>query len=292
MNASAAGMLFSHTFFLQAQGGQRLCVHHQPAPSQVTRGAVVFVHAFGDEMNKSRRMTRLQAQALARAGFSVLLIDLKGCGDSSGDFVEASWSDWIDDVLMACHWLQARVQAPLWLWGHRAGCLLATEVAARLGGAQRLVFWQAPASGQLLLQQFLRMKATSLMLEGNAKAVMAQLREQLARDEPVEVGGYQVSAALANGLGAATMAPPPDAGRLVWLESSTQAEPQLSPVATKSVQAWQAAGWQVQAQAVQGPAFWQTTEIEDAPALIEATHSALITMSTDGQPQDAAQEAA
>ena len=68
---------------------------------------------------------------MAAAGYTVLQIDLRGCGDSSGDFGEAGWSDWVDDVLAACVWLREQNQAPLWLWGLRAGCLLATEVARR-----------------------------------------------------------------------------------------------------------------------------------------------------------------
>jgi alpha/beta superfamily hydrolase len=37
-------------------------------------------------MNKARRMAALQARALAALGYGVLLLDLHGCGDSSGDF--------------------------------------------------------------------------------------------------------------------------------------------------------------------------------------------------------------
>jgi hypothetical protein len=50
---------------------------------------------------------------------------------------------------------------------------------------------------------------------------------------------------------------------------------QLSPAATRTLQAWQQAGWQVQAQSVQGPAFWQTVEAEEAPALLAATLTAV-----------------
>lgn len=277
-------MCQSETFFLDTAGGRRLCVHHRPGEGQAARGALVFIHAFGDEMNKSRRMVREQARQLASAGFAVLQIDLKGCGDSAGDFVDASWSDWIDDVQVACTWLQDRLSAPLWLWGHRAGCLLAAQVAAMRPGRPRLLFWQAPASGHLLLQQFMRMKATSMMLDGNAKAVIQALRDQLAQDQAIEVGGYRVAASLANGLGQATLAPPAVPGDLIWLDVSTQPGQALSPVAAKTVAAWQAAHFQVQAQSLQGPAFWQTTELEDAPALHAATTAALLAVGGAQQP--------
>ena len=45
----------------------------------------------------------------------------------------------------------------------------------------------------------------------------------------------------------------------------------LSPVAEQALKKWQDAGYQTAARRAMGPAFWQTTEIEDAPALIALT---------------------
>ena len=36
------------------------------------RGAVVYVHPFAEELNKSRRMAALQARAMAAAGYAVV----------------------------------------------------------------------------------------------------------------------------------------------------------------------------------------------------------------------------
>ena len=85
--------------FIPAASGQRLLVHH-PAQGS-SRGGVVYVQPFAEEMNKSRRMATLQAQALAAQGWAVAMPDLAGCGDSSGEFAEARWDDWVDDVLLA-----------------------------------------------------------------------------------------------------------------------------------------------------------------------------------------------
>ena len=78
-------------FFLPSGDGQRFCLYHPAVNAQgvAPLGHVVYVHPFGEEMNKSRRMATLQARALAQAGFSVLQVDLLGCGDSSGDFGDA-----------------------------------------------------------------------------------------------------------------------------------------------------------------------------------------------------------
>ena len=263
-------------FFLPCSVGERFCLFH-PASGK-SLGAVLYLHPFAEEMNKSRRMAALQAQALAAAGYDVLQIDLLGCGDSSGDFADASWQAWRDDVLAGYRWLRSRSPAPLILWGLRAGCLLAAEVAADIPEAADFIFWQPVISGKQHWQQFMRLKMAGEMAAGQAKAVGEQLRQQLANDQSVEIAGYGISPALATGLEQADLTPPPARhGRLIWLETSLREDASLSPAAQKGVTQWQMAGYTVDARIACGPAFWQTTEIGDAPALIAATLAALAT---------------
>ena len=264
-------------FFLTADSsrGQRLCVHHRPQ-GQAALGAVVYVHPFAEEMNKSRRMAALQSRAFARAGYAVLQIDLLGCGDSSGDFGDATWADWVDDVVTAARWMQHRYAQPLWLWGLRVGCLLACEAAQRIDPPCNLLLWQPPVAGKPLLQQFLRLKLAGDMLGGQAKGAMDKLRAQLAAGNAVEIAGYALAPALASGLETAVLTPPPIACQVKWFEVSTRDEPSLLPASGLVVERWQHAGHDLTTHVVQGPAFWQTTEIEEAPALIDATLAALV----------------
>lgn len=264
-------------FFLPAAGGeQRLCVFHAPslAAQGTPRGKVLYLHPFAEEMNKSRRMAALACRALAEAGYAVLQIDLRGCGDSSGDFGDASWADWLADVRLGLDCLNARApDGPLWLWGLRAGCLLATETLAQLETPAHLLLVQPPASGKPLLQQFLRLKLAANLADGGGKGQMAEIRAALGRGEPVEVAGYLLSPDLALGLEASTLTPPPRPGadvRVVWLELSSRPDAEWTPVAQQAQKRWSDAGLPVVAELLQGPAFWQTTEIEEAPALIEA----------------------
>ncbi len=278
-------------FFLPVEGepgGQRFCIFH-PAQGGSLRGVVLYIHPFAEEMNKSRRMAALQSRALAQAGFAVLQIDLRGCGDSSGDFGDASWQDWVDDVVRGCGWLYEHVPsadndqpgASRWLWGLRAGCLLVAEAATQLPDDWNFLFWQAPASGKPLLQQFLRLKVAGDLMGGGGKGVMEGLRRQLADGAPVEVAGYKLAAPLAQGLERVALAPTAVRGlkppRLEWFELSTREDASLSPVSTTTANQWKQAGYDVREHIVNGPAFWQTTEIEDAPALVAATTAALAT---------------
>ncbi|MFZ3081495.1 hydrolase 2, exosortase A system-associated [Rhodoferax ferrireducens] len=282
-------------FFLPAgaaqtsQSDQRFCLFYPAecdASGGAARGLMLYIHPFAEEMNKARRMAALQARALAQAGYAVLQMDLLGCGDSSGDFGDASWQSWVSDVVQGCHWLRKHgntpgadsAQLPLWLWGLRAGCLLAVEAARQLDAPCNFLFWQPPAVGRPLLQQFLRLKVVGDLLGGQAKGVMEGMRQQLANGSPVEIAGYLLSPGLASGLEQAALVPPAGPGptqRLEWFELSTREDAGLSPISTKTITQWQQAGYRVGGHIVHGPAFWQTTEIEDAPALITATTAAV-----------------
>lgn len=266
-------------FFLPAgagRQGQRFCIFH-PANTSTPLASVLYIHPFAEEMNKSRRMAALQARALAQAGYAALQIDLLGCGDSSGDFGDASWQDWVGDVVQGANWLRERSDAPLWLWGLRAGCLLAAQAAEQFEAPCNFIFWAPTVSGKMLLQQFLRLKAAADILDGNASGVTAALRERLARGNTVEVAGYALSPALAQGLENSNLAPPPCIAKATpeahveWFDLSTRDGAVLSPVATKTSTLWREAGFQVHTHMVNGPSFWQTSEIEEAPDLITAT---------------------
>lgn len=265
-------------FFQTARDGRpRLYLHHTPPPGVPLHGAVVYVHPWAEEMNKSRRMAALASRALAAEGWAVLQVDLLGCGDSGGDFADARWPAWVQDVTDAAQWLAERHPgAPLWLWGLRAGALLAAQAREQISPPPDLLLWQPVQQGRMALQQFLRLKAAAQLADGGGKAIMDAVRQDLAQGRAVDVAGYTLAAELAQALEAAQLAPPPaQPGRLVWLEVASGPEPALGPAAAAALSRWQAAGWAVQSAAVAGPAFWQTTEIEDAPALVAATAAAM-----------------
>jgi exosortase A-associated hydrolase 2 len=280
-----------HAFFLPvaapaASGtraiGHRFCILH-PHAGDSPRGCVVYVHPFAEEMNKARRMAALQSQALAAAGFSVLQIDLHGCGDSSGDFGDATWQGWADDVRQAVTWLRGRdanhAAAPLWLWGLRAGCLLAVQASIGLEVPSNFCFWQPSLNGKTLLQQFLRLKLAANLFGGGGSELMTAMRAAIDQGQSVEVAGYEVSADLATGLENARLTPPESrpgpTPRLEWFEISTRVDAEASPASAQSLKQWSDAGMTTGFRVVQGAPFWQTAEIEEVPALIERTVAAL-----------------
>jgi exosortase A-associated hydrolase 2 len=263
-------------FFLPVGRGQRFCLFHPPAQDVTAAPAVLFVHAFAEEMNKSRALVARQARALAAAGHGVLQMDLLGCGDSSGDFGDADWDAWVQDVVDGADWLRRRSPGELWLWGHRLGCLLAGAAAPRLEGPINFLFWQPVVSGRQFLQQVLRLGAAGEMLDGQGRGAMERLRRQLADGRSVEIAGYALAPGLTRGLDAAELLPPPLPGRTVeWFEISAREDAELSPVARQRLEAWREAGYRARGHVVAGAPFWQTVEIEDCPALVDASLAAL-----------------
>lgn len=258
-------------FFLPANPGQRFCLYY-PAQGRQERGGLIYVHPLAEEMNKSRRQAALQAKAFAEAGYSVLQIDLYGCGDSSGDFGDATWEAWSDDLQLACGWLQQRCHAPLWLWGLRAGCLIAAQASRLLAGPVNFLFWQPFTSGEQCLQQFLRLKMAGALVRGETKGFMSTQRQLLERGQSIEIAGYLLSASLARGLGGARLMPPLNQpGNLLCFELASDLARGLSPTASTMIEHWQGAGIKSRAVLVEGPAFWQTPEIEWAPQLLAAS---------------------
>ena len=263
-------------FFLEAREGRRFCLFHAPRIDIPARGGVLAVHAFAEEMNKTRRVSADAARALAADGFAVLQIDLFGTGDSDGDFGDATWDNWQDDLALAWRWLAARCSQPLWLWGTRGGALIAADFAERCdppcGG---LLFWQPVASGAQHLGQFLRLKTVNALLRDAAAPSNASPRAELAAGHAMEIAGYRLNPTLAMDLERAQLKEPPHARRVRWFEVSSQIPSSVSPAAARIADAWTAAGVDVRPATVHGPAFWQTQEVERCDSLVAATVSAL-----------------
>jgi exosortase A-associated hydrolase 2 len=258
---------------LSVPDGFRFCLLHEVAKGVPLRGGIVFAQPFAEEMNKSRRAVAVASRAFAREGWSVLQIDLSGCGDSSGDFAAARWHSWKEDLLRAVAWFQARAVPVRILWGLRLGALLACSIIDQFDAAPDLLFWQPVVSGKVHLNQFLRLKSAESMLGGSGQqGVVSRLRAELAAGSPVEVAGYTLHPELALKIDTAELIlPSSQAGRTCWLECSQSTPPQIQPASAKLIEAWAGSERAVTAQVVGGPPFWQTVEIEEAPELTAAS---------------------
>ena len=253
-------------FFLDGARGQRFCLLHAPPSGQAVLGHVVYVHPFAEEMNAARHMAGMQARAMARAGFAVLQMDLMGCGDSSGHFEEASWDAWVADVTLARRWMLERWPGVAWLWGLRAGCLLAAQACRQDGLPAQLLLWQPVMSGKQHLHQFLRLQMAGDIVRGESSRSTSRLIHLLEQGESVEVAGYSLSAALAQGMAQADLEALPAGTQIVCLELGDADIGAVSPALSAQLQRWQTSGCNAQAHVVAGSVFWQMQESPDSPA--------------------------
>ena len=268
-------------FFLDAAPGQRFCLYHPPVGE--ARGALLYVHPFGDEMNKSRRMAALAARRLAAEGVGVLQVDLYGCGDSSGDFADARWEIWLADLEAAASWLRARLGLPVGLWGLRLGALLALAYAKTVTHPiPDIILWQPVQQGATYLKQFLRLLSVNEMLSQpeseskNAAGNTSALRAALLGGQALEVAGYELAPELGaaiDGTDAARLAP--SGSRVHWFEVVSAADRPPAPAIMRLLDAWRQQDIDVQFAQVVGLQFWATQEISETPELIAATCAGL-----------------
>ena len=257
--------------FIDGPAGRLFLLHHRPQGEDNKSGAhgeagdVIYLPPFAEEMNR----------ALADAGRGLLTLDLFGCGDSDGDFSEATWAIWRDDVAAAGAWLASRGSARPTLLGLRDGGLLALDVAARHpADFERVVLWQPVVSGRAMVTRFLRLKVAAAMGKAGAERQTAGgLRARLAEDASLEIAGYRLSARLAGEIEALEL---PALGArcplpIHWFEVAAEAGGDLAPASARVVKAWRAAGLSVTAETVAGEAFWALQEITLAPGLVART---------------------
>lgn len=260
---------------VEGPDGQRLRCVAEPVGA-APRGQVLLLPPFAEELNKSRRMCARLARLLAQRGWRVVRIDLAGCGDSAGELRDVDWTTWIDELRSEAQRMNEALPGPFWLWGVRAGALFAAPLLAQLPAAN-LLLWQPVLSGSTYLQQFLRLSLAAGLFGGaKAQTDARPASQRLADGETVEVAGYEITPALAEGLkGAAMKLPAPGGGRVSWFEISAAAADGCSPAATRAAEALVAAGWPVEQQAIAGDPFWQSTEIVENEALLQASADAM-----------------
>jgi exosortase A-associated hydrolase 2 len=165
--------------------------------------AVLFIPPFAEEMNKSRHMMSLQARAMASAGISSLMIDLFGTGDSSGDFSEARWHIWVENIQKSIGWLREHGYSSISCLGVRLSGLLAVA-AAKVDDTpiKKIVWWQPVLTGENYLIQILRLRTTQGMLLKNqpSNENTQGLLERLLGGETIEVAGYDIHPELGKAL--------------------------------------------------------------------------------------------
>ena len=263
--------------FIGPEGGRLFSIFHCPVGGR--RDCVLLVPPFAEEMNKTRRMLTLVAQALAARGFLCVLPDLYGTGDSDGDFEDASWDGWRQDLgRVRSHLLKEGVRVSHAV-AVRTGCALLAEAAKQEAWAlSSTVFWQPVSDGSRYLRQFLRLRVAASLMEDDRRETVGELRSRLRDGQSLEVAGYQVSSRLADELDKVSLAPDlsHDIGDLHWIEIVRGGGHELSQTSSSIIDAAREKGIRVESATIRGEPFWSSTEIVRISPLIERTVDTLV----------------
>jgi len=258
------------SFFLPGAKGNLFAMYYPPADSAENVEDVLYVHPFAAEMFASRNVISALCRALARCGVGVLTVDLYGCGDSSGEFGEARWEIWREDLRMAVRWLHERGSERLSLWGLRLGALQVMDFAAQSRDTyERLVLWQPVVSGEAMLTQFLHMNAEETYGgNGITRLTDPAQRKLLSAGQTIEVAGFELGTELIRSMDRERLAP---LGKLVrapihWMEIGSGDSMQAESLSV--IRQWQDSAVEVSTYKVSGVPFWFSAHSMDAAPLV------------------------
>jgi len=110
----------------------------------------VFAHCFTCSKNLSAAVN--VSRMLVEHGWGVLRFDFTGLGDSEGEFADTHFSSNIEDLVVACRWLEAQYGAPRLLVGHSLGGAAVLRAAAELDCVKAVATLAAPARPDHILK--------------------------------------------------------------------------------------------------------------------------------------------
>lgn len=205
MNSSVSAeseVVVEEPFFFEFEGDSLFGFLHRPQTAP--RAGIVLCHAFAEEKLWSHRVYVTFAREAAAAGYAVLRCDMRGEGDSSGEFEDSTIETRIQDVVCAARELRDKVPGipSLILLGHRLGGSIAAAAAREARGlADELVIWDPIADGAEYFGQLLRSNLTTQMAtEGKVTRTREALIAGLNAGQPAVVDGYGLTAQLYQGI--------------------------------------------------------------------------------------------
>jgi exosortase A-associated hydrolase 2 len=236
--------------------------------------ATVLLSPFAEEMNKSRHLSRQLMQALFQHNQDCFLADPWGTGDSEADLDQASAKFWQQDLVLLIEQLKHRGYQNINMLAPRFGALHLFDVLATAElplPLHKIVLWQPYLQTTTFLQQFFRLKIAEQMASGS-KTTQKELDQQLADGAVVEVAGYPITQSLVSSIQAlqdiSTLPAIYQQTPLLWLETSML--PNISPVSEKGL-AQLSQYFAAEFQQLQGPAWWNASELVQNPELIART---------------------
>jgi pimeloyl-ACP methyl ester carboxylesterase len=185
-------------FHTEHEGERLFAMLTSPTAREPSDLGFVVAHSFGLEVLTLRRAERAMSRALGAAGHTVLYVQRRGFGDSTGDIGEATLRRQLDDLRGAASWLLANTAASrVAAIGCRFGGLLAALLGDE-GSVERLVLVQPVLVGARWARSFLREMHIVRMADpdGGDRRSLDDLVADMRRAGALDVLGYELPAHL------------------------------------------------------------------------------------------------
>lgn len=193
------GEFIEEPFFFGNEGSKLFGILHSPCPKeyraliQEPKG-IVFCNPFAEEKAISHRVVVNFARYLSREGYYVLRFDYRGCGDSEGDFEQATLTTRLSDIGRAIDLIEQRTGiGMLSLFGLRLGATLASLVAENDPRIRCLILWEPIVKVRSYFDQFLRLQTVAENIrEGMVGKTRKHLLKDLQAGRSVDILGFML----------------------------------------------------------------------------------------------------
>ncbi|MGQ9732912.1 MAG: alpha/beta fold hydrolase [Candidatus Zipacnadales bacterium] len=168
-------------------------VVHRPVQAPPVAG-LVFVHPFAEEKKCSHRTFVEMGRAAARDGWAVLRVDLRGCGDSTGEFEAADLNAWREDLRRVFALAPETLGcARVGMLGLRLGGTLAVELAEEHLDMPCLVLWEPVVEGERYLSLTMRRSMLRRKLTVHEGGKEVETVERVGGETELDFDGYLVT---------------------------------------------------------------------------------------------------
>lgn len=187
--------------FIDAGGRRLFAVTHLVDDTARRELGAVIVHPLMEERQDAHPFLRNIAISLQHKGFASIRVDLWGCGDSEGEWSEATVEGWIDDVVhAAAHLRREAGVSRVVLVGLRYGAALATLAAARAEAAGLALIAPVLRGREYVLEVLRAYIAAEMVLNKKAGVSREGLMQRLDEGRSVNLFGYDFTPAQRDGI--------------------------------------------------------------------------------------------
>jgi predicted alpha/beta-fold hydrolase len=169
-----------------------------PEPEYRKQTGFVAVHPFAEEKKSAHRTLVELSRELYRNGYPSLMFDLRGCGDSEGNFADVRLEEWLSDIHRAVDILKMHTElSKLGVIGLRFSAYLSGCYMERYSGTSECIWIEPVLNPVDYLRKSLRHKLMKeLCTDGVVASNRDALLQNLHNNTSVDFDGYEIGSGL------------------------------------------------------------------------------------------------